>query len=192
MNRILSITLLCCMLASISAIAQVNKPTSPALQPATLNDETKQAQTFNKKDNTLNAPNSQRVNNQGAQEMKVLKEQSTSTLVNTEEQRRQQRIADENRRLRLNYESAIERFNNAKRDLDKLLEKQKIERQRLSEKQAKEAVNGLTEEMTQRHEAEIQKLDTKHARQLMDAQSKLEKAMREYEAASSLYEPHSN
>lgn len=192
MNRILSITLLCCMLASISAIAQVNKPTSPALQPATLNDETKQAQTFNKKDNTLNAPNSQRVNNQGAQEMKVMKEQSTSTRVNTEEQRRQQRIADENRRLRLNYESAIERFNNAKRDLDKLLEKQKIERQRLSEKQAKEAVNGLTEEMTQRHEAEIQKLDTKHARQLMDAQSKLEKAMREYETASSLYEPHSN
>ena len=192
MNRILSITLLCCMLASMSAIAQVNKPTSPALQPATLNDETKQAQTFNKKDNTLNAPNSQRVNNQGAQEMKVLKEQSTSTRVNTEEQRRQQRIADENRRLRLNYESAIERFNNAKRDLDKLLEKQKIERQRLSEKQAKEAVNGLTEEMTQRHEAEIQKLDTKHARQLMDAQSKLEKAMREYETASSLYEPHSN
>lgn len=180
------------MLASMSAIAQVKKPTSPAQQPATLNDETKQAQTFNKKDNTLNAPNSQRVNNQGAQEMKVLKEQSTSTRVNTEEQRRQQRIADENRRLRLNYESAIERFNNAKRDLDKLLEKQKIERQRLSEKQAKEAVNGLTEEMTQRHEAEIQKLDTKHARQLMDAQSKLEKAMREYETASSLYEPHSN
>lgn len=192
MNRILSIILLCCMLASMSAIAQVKKPTSPAQQPATLNDETKQAQTFNKKDNTLNAPNSQRVNNQGAQEMKVLKEQSTSTRVNTEEQRRQQRIADENRRLRLNYESAIERFNNAKRDLDKLLEKQKIERQRLSEKQAKEAVNGLTEEMTQRHEAEIQKLDTKHARQLMDAQSKLEKAMREYETASSLYEPHSN
>jgi len=154
--------------------------------------ETKQAQSLNKKDNTLNSPNTQRVNKQDAQEMKVLKDQPASTQVNTEEQRRQQRIADENRKLRLNYDSAIERLNNAKRDLDKLLEKQKIERQRLSEKQAKEAANGLSEEMRQRHEAEIQKLDTKHARQLMDAQSKLEKAMREYETASSLYERHSD
>lgn len=192
MKRILSIILLCCMMASMSAFAQVRKPAGPARQPATMKVETKQAQSLNKKDNTLNSPNTQRVNKQDAQEMKVLKDQPASTQVNTEEQRRQQRIADENRKLRLNYDSAIERLNNAKRDLDKLLEKQKIERQRLSEKQAKEAANGLSEEMRQRHEAEIQKLDTKHARQLMDAQSKLEKAMREYETASSLYERHSD
>lgn len=186
MKKVLSITLLlCCMFVSPSAFGQVRKP---AQQPSTVKVDGKQAQSLNK-DSKLNAPKPQQMNKMDAQEKKVLKDQPASTRVNAEEQRRQQRAADDSRRQRINYENSIERFNNAKRDVDKLLEKQKREREILSEKQAKEAANGLTEEMRQRHETEVKKLEAKHARQLMDAQNKLEKAMREYETASSLYEP---
>ena len=71
----------------------------------------------------------------------------------------------------------------AMRAFTKLLDKQKKEMSELQERHAHEAVAGLTEEMSQRHERELQELSTEHARQLMDAQKAVDEASRNYEKA---------
>jgi len=49
-----------------------------------------------------------------------------------------------------------------------------------------EAATGLTDEMSQRHERELQELNTEQARQLMEAQKVVDEASREYEHAMEL------
>ena len=72
---------------------------------------------------------------------------------------------------------------NAMRAFTVLLDKQKKEMTELQERHAREAATGLTEEMSQRHERELQELNTEHSRQQLDAQKVIDEASRNYEKA---------
>ncbi len=88
--------------------------------------------------------------------------------------------------MRLRY--AAEAKEEAQRVFDALLEKQKQEMAKLQSWHAREAANGMTEEMRQRHEREVQELSARQAAELMEAQRVLDQAMIEYETALEIHD----
>ena len=95
------------------------------------------------------------------------------------------RKARELNRAKRRMEQAKARLSDKQRVLDELMKAQAAERTSLEERFARESANGLTDDMRLRQNDERQKMDTRHSRELMDAQQAVEKALRDYNAAES-------
>jgi len=95
------------------------------------------------------------------------------------------RKARELNRAKRRMEQTKTRLSDKQRALDELMKAQAAERTSLEERFARESANGLTDDMRLRQNDERQKMDTRHSRELMDAQQAVEKALRDYNAAES-------
>lgn len=93
--------------------------------------------------------------------------------------------ARELNRAKRRMEQARVRLSNKQRDLDELIKNQAAERNSLEERFAKESTSGMTDDMRLRQNDERQKMDTRHSRELMDAQQAVDEAMKKYDAAES-------
>ena len=188
MKRIILIAVLFCLASAPMAMAQSEarivtgnnrqqfvKPESEA-EAVVRRAEAKHMNSYNSKGNALKPTDLSRLEKQDAQDMKALKEQEKIS-----------RAAARRASLKSELEKSRRRVENAEKALDKLLEKQSKERARLEERQSKEAEAGLTAEMRERHEVEMKNLDEKHSRQLMDAQKKINDAMRRYDMVEGAY-----
>lgn len=113
---------------------------------------------------------------------KRVREQQKKDKMESKRRSRENNAKAAERRLAL----AQSEKENAMRAFTVLLDKQKKEMSELQEKHAHEAATGLTEEMSQRHERELQELNTEHARQQMDAQKAIDEASRNYEKAQEI------
>lgn len=98
------------------------------------------------------------------------------------------KAAKKTKRAFLRMEKASQQLASARNAYDKLLVKHNEENAALAQKHALEAANGVTDEMTKRHSTEVNRLEATHARELMDAQKKIDEEMMKYESASAVYE----
>ena len=176
--------------AQSSYMKSTNDKNKPHLKPTDLNKVAKQ------NDQEMKALKEQeRVNRTSASEPQIRKQNTDNSreqkkMKRMREQQKRDKVVSKRRSREANVKDAERKLayaqsekENAIRAFMELLDKQKKEMTELKERHAREVVAGLTEEMSQRHERELQELSTEHARQLMDAQKAVDEASRNYEKA---------
>lgn len=179
--------------AQSSYMKSTNDKNKPHLKPTDLNKVTKQ------NDQEMKALKEQeRVNLAASSEPQIRKQNTDNsrgqkTMKRMRDQKKRDKAVSKRRSREANVKSAERKLayaqsakENAIRAFMELLDKQKKEMTELKERQAREAAAGLTEEMSQRHERELQELSTEHARQLMDAQQAVDETSRNYEKAQDI------
>lgn len=215
MKKLLFISALFLAIAS-TVYAQAPRTPDPQQQIMIRNAQSRYMNSTNDKSKPhLKPTDLKRVTEQNDQDMKALKEQEnvnrTSTpapqvrkdqINNANEEKKLKRRRDQAKhdkqvskrkareeqatlaKRRLAYAQSAKE--DAMRAFTALLDRQKKEMAELQERHNAEAATGLTDEMSQRHERELQELNTEQARQLMEAQKVVDEASREYEHAMEL------
>ena len=179
--------------AQASYMKSTNDKNKPHLKPTDLNKVAKQ------NDQEMKALKEQeRVNFTSASEPQVRKQNTDNSrgqknAKRMREQKKKDKVVSKRRSREDNVMTAERRLayaqsekEDAMRAFTVLLDKQKKEMAELQERHNAEAATGLTEEMSQRHERELQELSTEHARLLMDAQQAVDEASRNYEKAQDI------
>jgi len=179
--------------AQSSYMKSTNDKNKPHLKPTDLNKVAKQ------NDQEMKALKEQeRVNRTSASEPQIRKQNTDNSREQKNrkrmrEQKKRDKVVSKRRSREANVKDAERKLayaqsekENAIRAFMELLDKQKKEMTELKERHAREVAAGLTEEMSQRHERELQELSTEHARQLMDAQQAVDEASRNYEKAQDI------
>lgn len=166
-------------------INSTNDKNKPHLKPTDLNRVAKQNDQVMREQEifaytpTPQVRKDQKSISKEAKNLKRTREQAKRDKVVSKRKDREEQATVAKRRLAY-AQSAKE---DAMRAFTALLDRQMKEMAELQERHKAEAATGLTQEMSQRHERELQELNTEQARQLMEAQKVVDEASRKYEEA---------